>query len=182
MRQCATAAWPPRAALAQRLKAAVGTARPDSAAVASPSPPAPDSAAPPDRRLVRATVIPTARAPTAAVRSRVARTAAGRLAAPVVVSAPVSRRPRRLPCAGAEPPPAHRATPPLSHAPPGRAAALARGPLALRRPRPAQRAQAAVAWQWAAPALRTRVVPAWPLAAPRAVRLGRARIRPSAPG
>jgi hypothetical protein len=38
----------------------------------------------PDRRLTRTTVVPIARAPTAAVRSRVARTADGRLAAPAV--------------------------------------------------------------------------------------------------
>jgi hypothetical protein len=67
------------------------------------------SPAPPNRCLARAAVVPTARAPTAAVRSRVAWTAAGRLAVArrrrrfAAVSAPVSRRSRRLPCAGAEP-------------------------------------------------------------------------------
>jgi hypothetical protein len=61
------------------------------------APPAPDSAAPPDRCLTHAVVVPTARAPTAVVRSRVARTAAGRLAVPAVA--------RRRLRAGEPPPP-----------------------------------------------------------------------------
>jgi hypothetical protein len=95
-------------------------ARPRLALTARRLPPRPSR-----RRPDRATA-PTAHAPTAAVQSRVART---RRAA---VSVPVSRCPRRLPCAGDEPPPSR--TPSgraatRSHA--GRAPHCASGPRAI---------------------------------------------------
>jgi hypothetical protein len=108
----------------QRLKAAVGTARRASQQLPRPRPARqpraarpPDSAASPltphpDHRLARAAVILTACAPTAADRSRVARTAPAVTVPAVAVSAPVSHRPHRLPCAGAVSSPARRAAPP----------------------------------------------------------------------
>jgi hypothetical protein len=109
--------WPPRFTPIAWFKALSGQRRVPTAPAlraARRPPPQPSrhvptaSPAPPDSRLARAAVVPIARAPTAAVRSRVTLTAAGRLAVAVTrrrcatVSVPLSRRPRRLPCAGAE--------------------------------------------------------------------------------
>jgi hypothetical protein len=112
------------------------TTRPDSARLTA----APLSARRrrPDRRLARAARVPTA-SPTAPVfrpscrprrrPDRLADPAAVLTGASPVDAAPRRRLrvgeppfPRRLPCAGAEPPPAHRAAPPPSRALPVRAA------------------------------------------------------------
>jgi hypothetical protein len=162
VQQRAAAAWPPRAVPTQRLKATVETARRTSRQLPGPRRSRPRPTRRADRRLLPLTR-PTAascappssrqlapRPPWSEAASPGPCPPSPRPQSPVAVSAPVSRRTRRLSCADAVSSPAHRAA--HAHA-----------------VRCARAAHALCAWAEPTPQ-------AW---ATRTVRLGRARIRPS---